>query len=274
MTYFMVSDKEFNGLVQGYAVPVCTETELYKHMGRGGFLHQVSLISEPISINTSEDIEAIQHVDGEISYNSAPTLVVNTFMVNSIGLVKDYSGWNNPEFCHASVFYESSNIQYVKEQTEELIRRAIADNGWNLGYIRETNEVLSEVAKNELLSEVAWQALRTNGSAIKFIKNPSLEMIEESILHDGNPIIHVLATIETKFPSEKRRLLLQALSKSGSIIRHIPDHDLEMALTAVSSDGDALEYLRQEFKTLGECIDRARAEKTYRRFMKGYTTRY
>jgi hypothetical protein len=85
-------------------------------------------------------------------------------------------------------------------------------------------------------------AVKHDGYAIKFIKDPSEEMKLEAVRRNGRSIEFI------KDPSE--RVQLEAVRKNGSAIEFIKDPSEKVQLEAVRQDGCAIEYINDPSDTV------------------------
>ncbi len=83
--------------------------------------------------------------------------------------------------------------------------------------------------------EFQIEAVKQNGLAIRFIKDPNEELKLLSVKENGSAIRHI------KDPSEEMKL--EAIKQSGYAIQYIKDPSEELKLQAVKRDGYAIQYI-------------------------------
>ncbi len=61
----------------------------------------------------------------------------------------DSSKWDDLEYCLEQVKHDGNNLQFVRNQTEEICLNAVAQNGLALYYVRDQTKKVCTVALNQ-----------------------------------------------------------------------------------------------------------------------------
>ncbi|AOY74695.1 HNH endonuclease [Clostridium formicaceticum] len=163
-------------------------------------------------------------------------------------------------------------IQYIRKPSEEVQLKAVRKNWQAIKYIKNSSielqlaalklgkksalkymttkflfvylqtvftntdiEILMEDISEELFEEIECEAVRRNPEAIKYIKNPSYDMLYKLIKENWKIIQHL------RNPSEDIQLL--AVKTSRNAIKYIKNPTENVQLEAIGTTGNAIQFI-------------------------------
>ena len=93
-------------------------------------------------------IVKVEILDDSQIYVEKDKFKANNFSINLSTKceIKDFSYWNDIEFCKLAVQQNFCFLEYVVNQTEEICKLAVQKNGYALKYVKNQTEELCELA--------------------------------------------------------------------------------------------------------------------------------
>ena len=88
-------------------------------------------------------------------------------------LISDFYIWKNNNWCIRMINKNGVNLQYIKEQSEEMCKLAVCQNGYALQYV---------IVQTE---EICKLAICKNGDALQFVNDQTKEICDFAVSHDA-----------------------------------------------------------------------------------------
>ena len=168
-------------------------------------------------------------------------------------LIKNLAHWNLTDYCEKAVHKNGLALKFVVKQTIQICEMAVRSNGLALEFVedkfktesiclaavKENGWALEFVPKNFsniIMDKLNKIAVRSNGTIIRFIKNPSYEICEIAVRSNGLAIKDV--EIQTQY------LCKLAVTQNYRAIEHVLNQTMELCELAVSIHPHAMYYLR------------------------------
>ena len=136
-------------------------------------------------LSWGDNVAYITLPDDCLIYLENDKIKVNKLMIDKIISKKEYFSNLSEEEMYKIVEYDYSVIQYITNPSVQL--KAVKQNGLAIQYIKNPTE------------EMKLEAVKQNGLAIKYINNPTEEMKLEAVKQNGlailyikNPNLHIL----------------------------------------------------------------------------------
>jgi hypothetical protein len=178
-------------------------------------------------------LEAVKQNGYALQYVKKQTPEICMEAVKQNGYALIYVKEQTPEICMEAVKQNGYTLKYVKEQTPEICLAAVKQNGLVINYVNEnykTAEILSAAVKenwqmihylseheqsHDMYLDVYLDAVKQDGSALRYVKKPTLEII------------------------------MAAISQNAVAIRYVEEPTVEMCMEAISQNGEVLQYIKK-----------------------------
>jgi hypothetical protein len=174
--------------------------------------------------------------DAKIYVEDLGKLKVNKLNLYHIIELDEFPLWNDSRFCTAAVNTNGLNLQYVKNQTDELCTSAVMKCGNALKF------VITQT------SSICYQAVRQRGVSLEFV-HPSFQnefICETAVKYYGYALKFVLNEYKT------HKLCLAAVKEDGLALKYVPTEVQTEAicLVAINENQWAMRYVADRFKYL------------------------
>ena len=122
------------------------------------------------------------------------------------------------------------NLLKKEEQTEELCKLAVQENGCSLKYVRNQTE------------EICKLAVQLDCIALKYVINQTEELCKLTVQQNG----YVLQYVK----NQTEEICKLAVQQNGSSLQYVNNQTEEICKLAVQQNGDALQYVPEHIKHL------------------------
>ena len=121
---------------------------------------------------------------------------------------------------------DCSVLQYVKNQTDDICRLAIQENGYALYYVREQTE------------ELCILSVQQNGNVLYFVKEQTNEICIQAVQQNG---------IALQFVKEQTNdICIMAVQQNGLALQFVENQTDEICILAVQQNGKALQFVKEQ----------------------------
>lgn len=139
------------------------------------------------------------------------------------------------DICREAIKQNGLALQYIKKQTKKLCVSAIKQNGLALQYVKPDIYIYL----NHMIDDLA---VKQNGLAIQYVYNQNDDICKSAIINDPLAIQYI------KAPTNY--LCKLAVKLNGYTLCYIDDQTEEICKIAVQSKGLALEYVKDQTKDI------------------------
>ena len=176
--------------------------------------------------------------DDDISFNKEDC-VLQIFIkyeymcYNSLGIIYNFTEENRYEQIINLIKQDGYfiNLLIEEEQTEEICKFAVKQNGWSLQHVKNQTEELCKLA------------VQQDGCALQYVKNQTEEICKLAVQQDGNALSFV--KIE-----QTEEICKFAVKQNGNVLQYVKNQTEEICKLAIQQDGYALKYVPKSMKHL------------------------
>ena len=162
----------------------------------------------------------------------------NRFRANKI-IITEIKSFNKmpDKFWQNIVPKDGMALIHVKNQTEEMCIDAVYQNKRALQYVKG----LSSAS----LNNVHTFAVNQSGIAIKWIKNPSIELCVLAVKQDGLALGFI--------DNQTEDICMLAIKQNISAYHYVKEHNVAICEFTIQQDGLMLEFVKEQYQTEKVC---------------------
>ena len=147
----------------------------------------------------------------------------NRIIIEKFVTIDSY--WHNYKFCIKAVKHDGFALQYVKNQSPEILMEAVKHDGFALQYVKNQSP------------EILMEAVKHDGFALQYVKNQSPELCLVAV-KNGCALQYVIA--------QSPEILMEAVKENGHALEYVKEQSPEICLESVAQDAFALEYGKEQ----------------------------
>ncbi len=137
----------------------------------------------------------------------------DSIVIKKVIMLRDWSEWENKEFCLEAVKENGDFLGYVNNQTEEMCLEAVKQNGNALYFVKNQTE------------EICLEAVKRDGCALHYIKNQTEEICLEAVKQNGMTLSFVR--------NQTEEICLEAVKQNKLALRYVKNKTEKICLEAV-----------------------------------------